>query len=253
MHNRYYNSEWCRFISEDDIKFIDSNIANGLNVFCYCNNNPIMYSDKDGNIAVSTILLICGIITSATMITGGVIGGVTAGKCDENIGQGITEGIIDGLYIGAAISLIIAGAFTTGLGPLTVLGSSMTAYGVTMISNFIEVGTLQYMKSSDENLGAAKAINNSIKAISSNREDIIFGKTSLEPFIDNTISGTRLFSKVFLLATYSAYYKNGLSYLTCNIPFIGIFLSYAFPIVNLGSCVKNIINRDYNNSRWELY
>ena len=48
LNSRYYNSEIGRFISPDDISYLDSDIINGLNLYCYCNNNPVMYSDPDG-------------------------------------------------------------------------------------------------------------------------------------------------------------------------------------------------------------
>lgn len=43
-NSRYYDPETCRFISPDVISIIDetSNTINGLNLYMYCMNNPIM-------------------------------------------------------------------------------------------------------------------------------------------------------------------------------------------------------------------
>ena len=48
LNSRYYDSSIGRFISPDDISYLDSNIINGINLWCYCGNNPVMYSDPEG-------------------------------------------------------------------------------------------------------------------------------------------------------------------------------------------------------------
>ena len=44
MNARYYDPETGRFISSD------SNLAGGLNLFAYCDNNPVMLVDYDGQV-----------------------------------------------------------------------------------------------------------------------------------------------------------------------------------------------------------
>ncbi len=44
-NSRYYSPELCRFISPDSIEYLDPESINGLNLYCYCYNNPIMYVD----------------------------------------------------------------------------------------------------------------------------------------------------------------------------------------------------------------
>ena len=42
LNARYYNPAWRRFISPDDTAYLDPETPNGLNLYCYCNNDPVM-------------------------------------------------------------------------------------------------------------------------------------------------------------------------------------------------------------------
>lgn len=48
LESRYYDPEIGRFISPDSIEYIDPEYVNGLNLYAYCDNNPIMAVDKRG-------------------------------------------------------------------------------------------------------------------------------------------------------------------------------------------------------------
>ena len=48
--SRYYNPEWGRFISPDSL-FVAGDLLTGSNMYAYCNNNPIMYTDSSGTAA----------------------------------------------------------------------------------------------------------------------------------------------------------------------------------------------------------
>jgi RHS repeat-associated protein len=41
-NSRYYSPELCRFISPDSIEYLDPQSINGLNLYCYCINNPVI-------------------------------------------------------------------------------------------------------------------------------------------------------------------------------------------------------------------
>ena len=64
LNSRYYDPETCRFISPDVISIIDetSNTINGLNLYMYCNDNPVMLVDPSGMAPkwLSTTLKILG-------------------------------------------------------------------------------------------------------------------------------------------------------------------------------------------------
>lgn len=48
-NSRYYSPELCRWISPDSIEYLDPESINGLNLYCYCLNNPVNYVDPDGH------------------------------------------------------------------------------------------------------------------------------------------------------------------------------------------------------------
>ena len=47
LQTRYYNPEWRRFISADSV-FITGNMLTGSNMYAYCNDNPVAFSDSQG-------------------------------------------------------------------------------------------------------------------------------------------------------------------------------------------------------------
>ena len=49
LNSRYYSPEWRRFISPDDTAYLDPESVNGLNLYCYCNNDPINFVDPSGH------------------------------------------------------------------------------------------------------------------------------------------------------------------------------------------------------------
>jgi RHS repeat-associated protein len=49
LQSRYYNPEIQRFISLDDISYLDPSQSTGLNLYAYTGNNPVMFVDPSGN------------------------------------------------------------------------------------------------------------------------------------------------------------------------------------------------------------
>ena len=45
--SRYYVPEWGRWLNSDNIAFLDTSELKGMNLFCYCGNNPISNLDKN--------------------------------------------------------------------------------------------------------------------------------------------------------------------------------------------------------------
>ena len=58
LNARYYSPTWRRFISPDDTAYLDPDSFNGLNQYCYCNNDPVNYVDPSGHLGIGLTLLI---------------------------------------------------------------------------------------------------------------------------------------------------------------------------------------------------
>ena len=117
-NSRYYSPELCRWISPDSIEYLDPESINGLNLYCYCMNNPIMYVDPTGHFAISTLIL-CGLALVGMGLT---IGGVAS---DNNVMTAI------GLTMVAVPALISGvGALFSGATYLSIIGGVTTVAGV---------------------------------------------------------------------------------------------------------------------------
>ena len=71
LNSRYYNPKWGRFLNADRVIGTNENILS-YNVYSYCNNNPIVYFDVEGQTAASAILKF------GQAILTGIIGGITS-------------------------------------------------------------------------------------------------------------------------------------------------------------------------------
>lgn len=83
LQTRYYDPELGRFISQDSIEYADYESVNGLNLYAYCGNNPVMYVDPDGTKPKWWEWILSG----ATLLLG-------IGLCFVPGGQGIGAGLI---------------------------------------------------------------------------------------------------------------------------------------------------------------
>ena len=57
---RYYHPSFRRWLNMDDVSNLDAEHIDGINLFAYCNNNPIMFSDENGEFAINISLLLIG-------------------------------------------------------------------------------------------------------------------------------------------------------------------------------------------------
>ena len=82
---------------------------NSYNLYAYCGNNPVMYIDPSGELAISISMLICGII----------IGALASGAIDAGIQLSKNGGDFQALNWGSIANSAITGA---ALGMSTALG-----------------------------------------------------------------------------------------------------------------------------------
>ena len=119
--SRYYVVDWCRWLTQDSIDYIDSESIGGINLFTYCNNNPVMYVDRSGHFAISTFLISVGIGALVGVISTGVSDAIDGGLFDgshdwrDYVGSGIA-GAIGGLAGGFGLHSLVAGIGFSALG-----------------------------------------------------------------------------------------------------------------------------------------
>ena len=92
LKSRYYDPEVGRFITIDDISYLNSESINGLNLYAYCGNNPVMNVDPNGTaflwLAVLALLLftpIGGIAAQTVVSTLSYVGMAVASIWDKEI------------------------------------------------------------------------------------------------------------------------------------------------------------------------
>jgi len=132
MGHRYYSPELCRFIQSDDIEYLDPSSINGLNLYCYCGNDPINKYDPSGHFAISVGFLIGSILIGAAFGAG--ISGAVAYAEGER-GWDLVWDIVGGGIFGAAIGATAALGGAAGLaatGAKIAVGASTTVLNVSM-------------------------------------------------------------------------------------------------------------------------
>ncbi|MCI8435497.1 MAG: hypothetical protein HFK10_06055, partial [Clostridia bacterium] len=114
LKTRYYDPQICRFITIDDIQYLDPEHINGLNLYAYCGDNPVMGYDPNGtwdwkkfwgwlSAGIVGFLSIASIVVGGVLIATGVGAGIGAilvgagvggliGLAGSIVGQGITKG-----------------------------------------------------------------------------------------------------------------------------------------------------------------
>ena len=103
LQTRYYEPRAGRFLNADSVDYIAPDIIGGLNLYAYCNNNPVMYSDPEGTFVLVLIGAVAGAVAS---VLGRMIGDRLSGE-DSTWQE----------YIGSAISGAVSGALAaTGVG-----------------------------------------------------------------------------------------------------------------------------------------
>ena len=58
--SRFYVPKWRRWLNSDSIDYLEHQNITCLNLFAYCNNNPVMYVNPTGDFAISILVLLIG-------------------------------------------------------------------------------------------------------------------------------------------------------------------------------------------------
>ena len=149
LKTRYYDPEIGRFMTIDDISYLDPDSINGLNLYAYCGNNPIMYSDPNGTlkwyhwlgiigavivVAAATVLTCgaAGIAIGGVGLAGAVIHGAAVGAL---IGAGI--GVVGGVAAGAIYSAITGADMGSSVG-----AGALAGFGIGAVVGAVIGGTV---------------------------------------------------------------------------------------------------------------
>ena len=119
--SRYYVPYLRRWLTIDDLSYLDNKNVYGCNLYAYCNDNPVMYKDESGHFVVSS-WVVAGLIGAAIGATiGGLVGGLYAANNGANLTQillstliGIITGAIAGFGSGAGGFLFSSALSATG-------------------------------------------------------------------------------------------------------------------------------------------
>ena len=166
LNARYYNPQWRRFISPDDTAYIDTASVNGLNLYCYCNNDPVNYADPSGHLVItmSTILIAAAIGIAVGVTAGGIAGAAVAACNDTNIWAGFAFGAVGGaiMGIGAGIgALFLPGVAIAGGVTISIAGgATVLSAGAAVATGLIIAGATGMIGGAVMDLGNQLVNNN---------------------------------------------------------------------------------------------
>ena len=107
LQSRYYDPVICRFINTDipDVITASPTALTDKNLFAYCDNNPVMRVDEDGEFW--------------HILVGAVVGGLISGAVSA-ASQWLTSGEVnmDEVWVSAAAGAISGALATTGIGAI---------------------------------------------------------------------------------------------------------------------------------------
>jgi len=90
LNSRYYDPATGRFLNEDTVSYLEPKTLGGLNLYVYCNNNPIMGYDPNGTWDWG---LFWNAFTNVVSFGLGVFVGTCVGFATGNVFLGVAVGI----------------------------------------------------------------------------------------------------------------------------------------------------------------
>lgn len=173
LNARYYDPRTGRFISPDDTSILDQTRSqlNGLNLYMYCGDNPVMMTDNSGRMPQWLmwllgigVVLVVGAVTVLSFGAAGIALGGMAGA----IIHGAAVGTLIGTGIGSAVGVAGGAIYSSITGAYmgqSILYGFIAGFGIGAISGAVIGGSIGGVKYYQRGFGL-KEIDNAIKIIS---------------------------------------------------------------------------------------
>ena len=150
VSSRYYSPELCRWISPDSIEYLDPSSINGLNLYAYCNNDPVNKYDPTGHFP--WLVLAAFVFVGITRAAANAIGQYqSTGQIDW------FEVAVEGVYGGVMGALTVATAGTFSIANLAI------RIGVTALAMGLKDGLLMYNDTRDTGKAGMAALQGTLK------------------------------------------------------------------------------------------
>ena len=138
LQSRYYDPAIGRFISADSFATTDCNGFLSSNMFAYCENNPVMKEDRDGEVPHIVIGAVVGaVISSAVELGGQLLAGQPLQDINwKKVGMAALSGAAGGALAATGVGLIGQVAGNVGIGVVSYMansridGEDITAEGI---------------------------------------------------------------------------------------------------------------------------
>ena len=158
LQTRYYDPEIGRFINADAIEYLVPEQVMGLNLYAYCGNNPVMYTDSSGCFVITTVLatiawgaLIGGVISAAFAVGDQIKqNGTDSNEWDwEQIGRSTLGGVVAGAIsatpiggFGGALAFGAVGSLFGGLisGSVNSIETAVISMSIGALANGVACG-----------------------------------------------------------------------------------------------------------------
>ena len=145
LQTRYYDPETRRFISPDTYAYLDPTFTHGLNLYLYCNNDPVNKYDPSGHFPL--VILLAYIVLG---VAGAAIGGTYAYHVAEENGKegwDLFWATLGGALLGGAVGIATAGlGVSLGVSIAGMIGSTELAFviGGVEATKIVAGGILAY-------------------------------------------------------------------------------------------------------------
>ena len=105
LKSRYYDPEVGRFLNMDAIQYADPESVNGLNLYAYCGDNPVMGYDPEGTWSWSGFWNVIAAVAVVVVVTAAVA--LTAGAAAVAVGA--STAVATAVTVGAAVGGTVVG------------------------------------------------------------------------------------------------------------------------------------------------